>query len=363
MSVLTPGLPGPRGASSQHLFDVLRRDARDVDTNELDELVAAASAPAPAIVDDEDRLIMLWVLQELGYHGFQDVDDRWEVDHRAVWLRVTLEDALESALRPIIDPVVERTLTEARTDLAETLFSLPEREFADTPSLAAYARRKMSIEQWCEMLVLKSAYQLKEGDPHTFAVPRLSAEAKLAMVEIQFDEYGSGRLADLHSELFARAMVTVGLRDDFGAYADCWPAPVLAANVALNWWSSRREWAGAVAGHLAMIETTSSLPCRKYVAGAQRLGLPEDGWRYFDEHVEADAAHEQIAIRQMCPAAAEADGPGKVIFGFVAGLYLDGRIAEYALQRWESGESALRHPLSESADDPTGDPELEPAYR
>ena len=343
MSVLPPGLPGLRGASSQRLFELLRRDARDVETNEFDELVAAAPEPEPSFLDDADRLIMLWVLQELGYRGFQEVDDRWEVDHRAVWLRVTLEDALESALRPIVDPVVERNLTEARTDLAETLFSLPEREFADTPSLAAYARRKMSIEQWREMLVLKSAYQLKEGDPHTFAVPRLAAAAKLAMVEIQFDEYGSGRLADLHSELFARAMAAVGLRDDYGAYADCWPAPVLAANVTLNWWSSRREWAGAVAGHLAMIETTSSLPCRKYVAGAQRLGLSEDGWRYFDEHVEADAGHEQIAIRQMCPAVAETEGPEKVLFGFIAGLHLEGRLADFALQRWESGESALQH--------------------
>ena len=48
----------------------------------------------------------------------------------------------------------------------------------------------------------------------------------------------------------------------------------LLAVVALGWWASRRDWAGAVAGHLAMIETTSSLPCQQYVAGARRSGWP-----------------------------------------------------------------------------------------
>lgn len=230
------------------------------------------------MLQDEDALLALWTLQGLAYHGFDGVDGRWEVDYRLVHLRV----------------------------------------------------------------VLKSAHQLKEANPHTFALPRLPMPAKLAMLEIQVDEYGNGRAEDVHSGLFARAMTAVGLDPTYGAYVDAWPAPVLAANVALGWWASRRDWAGAVAGHLAMIETTSSLPCQQYVAGARRLGLDREAWAYVDEHVEADAVHEQVVLRQMCPAVAQAEGPERLLFGFLAGLYLEGRVGQEAIARWDAGDSALR---------------------
>ncbi|QQB62907.1 iron-containing redox enzyme family protein [Kytococcus sedentarius] len=294
-----------------------------------------------ALLQDEDALLALWTLQGLAYHGFDGVGGRWEVDYRLVHLRVALEDALERALRPLIEPAVARHLAAAREDLATTLFALPDAEFTDAPSLAVRARRSLTLEQWREVLVLKSAYQLKEADPHTFALPRLPMPAKLAMLEIQVDEYGNCRAEDVHSGLFARAMTAVGLDPTYGAYVDAWPAPVLAANVALGWWASRRDWAGAVAGHLAMIETTSSLPCQQYVAGARRLGLDREAWAYFDEHVEADAAHEQVAIRQMCPAVVEAEGPERMLFGFLAGLYLDGEVGRHAIEQWDAGRSAL----------------------
>ena len=57
----------------------------------------------------------------------------------------------------------------------------------------------------------RSAYQLKEADPHSWAIPRLWGAPKAAMVEIQADEYGGGRADWIHAELFARAMRAVGL--------------------------------------------------------------------------------------------------------------------------------------------------------
>ena len=52
------------------------------------------------------------------------------------------------------------------------------------------------------MLVHRSVYQLKEADPHTFAVPRVQGSAKVALVELQFDEYGAGRAERQHATLF-----------------------------------------------------------------------------------------------------------------------------------------------------------------
>ena len=46
---------------------------------------------------------------------------------------------------------------------------------------------------------------------------------------------------------------------------------------------------------------TSSIPHRMYAEGMRRLGFGDDVTDYFDEHVEADAVHEQIAGFDMAP--------------------------------------------------------------
>ena len=45
---------------------------------------------------------------------------------------------------------------------------------------------------------------------------------------------------------------------------------------------------------------TSSEPSRRYSAGLRRLGFDERTTVFYDEHVEADAVHEQIASVDMC---------------------------------------------------------------
>ena len=97
-------------------------------------------------------------------------------------------------------------------------------------------------------------------------------------------------------------------------------------------------------GHLGAYEATSSIPCRKYAGGARRLGLREVVAAYFDEHVEADAVHEQLAFRDICGAlvtsgqAEERD----VVLGAAACLLMDAVVGELMLGAWEDGRSTLR---------------------
>ena len=68
---------------------------------------------------------------------------------------------------------------------------------------------------------MRSVYHLKEGDPHTFAVPRLSGRAKAAMVEIQADEYGGGsRRAHAQRAVRRPACATSGSTPTYGALWD-----------------------------------------------------------------------------------------------------------------------------------------------
>jgi hypothetical protein len=105
-----------------------------------------------------------------------------------------------------------------------------------------------------------------------------------------------------------------------------------------------RRWRGAAVGHLTAVEMTSSEPSRRYSAGLRRLGFDERTTVFYDEHVEADAVHEQIASVDMCGSLVE-DEPDllpDVLFGAACSLAMDGLAAAALLGAWESGRSALR---------------------
>jgi hypothetical protein len=70
--------------------------------------------------------------------------------------------------------------------------------------------------------------------------------------------------------------------------------------------------------------------------GLQRLDFPAEMVAYYTEHVEADAVHEQVALRDICVTllaeepALEAD----VWFGAWACLDLENRTAHRLLESW-----------------------------
>jgi hypothetical protein len=226
--------------------------------------------------------------------------------------------------------------------VADVLFGLAARDTG--PSLSRYVAKKASLDQLKEFLIHKSIYQLKEADPHTFAIPRLSGRPKAALVEIQADEYGGGRPERMHSALFARTMRGLGMADEYGAYVDAVPAVSLAAVNLMSLFGLNRRLRGAITGHLAIYEMTSSQPNRLYGSGFRRHGFDADVTHYFDEHVEADAVHEQIAGRDLAGGLVEAEPHllADVLFGATAVMAVDGRLSAHILQSWENGGTSLR---------------------
>ena len=78
-----------------------------------------------------------------------------------------------------------------------------------------------------------------------------------------------------------------------------------------------RRLRGAIAGHLAAFEMTSSLPNRRYGNGFRRLGFGPQVTGFYDEHVEADAVHESIAAWDLAHALARCEPAlaGDIVFG------------------------------------------------
>ena len=163
------------------------------------------------------------------------------------------------------------------------------------PSLSKRVEREAELAQVLEFMVHRSAYQLKEADPHSWALPRLHGGPKAAMVEVQADEYGGGRADRIHARLFADSMEAVGLDSAYGAYLDHIPGITLATVNLMSLFGLHRRLRGAIVGHLALFEMTSSIPNRRYAAGLRRLGYEGRATEFFDEHVLADAVHENIA--------------------------------------------------------------------
>ena len=323
-------LPEPRGPVSAFLLGEL--------VQELHPIAPTAVAEPADPLGDEDLQLALYLCYELHYRGLEGVDPRWEWEPSVLSLRGALERFVEDALRRVVGDLPARFAPE---DSDRVLRAVADSD--DGPSLSLFLARHGTEEQVLEFVMHRSAYQLKEADPHSWALPRLSGAPKAALVELQADEYGGGRTERMHAELFARSMEALGLDSAYGAYLDRIPGVTLATVNLMSLLGLHRRLRGAIVGHLALFEMTSSVPNRRYADALRRLGHGASATAFFDEHVEADAVHENIAavdlagglIRQQPELAAD------VLFGARALAELDARWARHLLASWEAGRSSL----------------------
>ncbi|CAN5445959.1 iron-containing redox enzyme family protein [soil metagenome] len=326
-------LPAPNGPLSDRLVTALGRPPR-----------STVQLVRPVGGDHADDTLSLWILHELHYRGFDDVDERWEWAPALASVRHHLEQELEQRLRTDFAAYLdaqglsEAVRTEGGTsdDFIDLLIELVEKH--DGPSLADHLLREGTPEHACQLLRQRSIYHLKEADPTSWVVPRTNGRVKAALMEIQFDEYGAGHSDRVHQDLFAKGLSATGLSADYGRYVGEARPSILEQNNAGSLFGLHRRLRGAALGHLAAFEATSSLPSRTLARALRRLGLPEEIAAYYDEHVEADAVHEQLALRDICGALVQ-DEPHlreDVVFGAWACLELEARTARDLLHQWDA---------------------------
>lgn len=339
-----PARPDSRGPLSVDILATFGDDTRDAGA--AVGLAGEAVDRVDDVVRDDDVQLSLFLLYSLHYGSLPGLPVSREWDPDLLAARRILEAAFEARLRAVVEvPALPEPSQDA---VARALFALTAPE--PGPSLSRYVAKTASVEQLREFLMHRSVYTLREADPHSWAIPRLTGRAKTALVEIQFDEYGSGDPARTHASIFAQTMRGLGLDDTYGAYVDAVPATTLASLNTMSMFGLNRRLRGAIVGHLAAFEMTSSLPNRSYGDGFRRNGFGPDVTWYFDEHVEADAVHEQIAGRDLAGALAE-DEPDllpDILFGAAACLAVDGWAGDHILDCWRQGRSALRPEWTEA---------------
>jgi len=320
-------LPRPRGPLSNHVVAALLREESDQSD------VALGHEP---VVTDADAQLALWILYELHYRGFDDVVGDREWDTSLIKVRRRLETCFERELREASAPMLGTT--NGPREVGDAILELV--ASAEGPPLARFLQREADEDQLRDYLKQRSLQQLKESDPQAFVVPRLGGAAKVALAELQYDEFGGGRPERLHQSLYAEALEGAGLDPTYGAYVDEVSALSLANANVMSMFALNRRLRGAALGHFAAFEASSSVPSRKVATGIERLGLPAAVAAYFHEHVEADAVHEQVAARDMCGAlvADEPDLLDDVLFGAAACLHLDALSAADLLKRWSADD-------------------------
>ncbi len=328
--------PQPRGELSEALLAALARPVHPLSAPRL-------QTPGDPLAD-EDLQLSLYCCYELHYRGLPGVADGWEWEPSLLALRRDLEACFESALSAAV-PRPPLPAGPEEMDLALRAIA----EADEAPSVSRYIDRHATLEQVLEFLAHRSAYQLKEADPHSWALPRLSGGPKGALVQIQADEYGNGDPERLHAKLFADTMDELGLDTAYGAYIDHLPGVTLATVNLMSFFGLHRRWRGAIVGHLALFEMESSVPNRRYAKGLRRLGFDsERATEFFDEHVTADAIHEAVAAVDLAGGLArqQPELTGDILWGAATLVALDGRWAQRMLGAWENGLSSLRIPLT-----------------
>ncbi|MFI5698529.1 iron-containing redox enzyme family protein [Streptomyces xanthochromogenes] len=319
-------LPTPRGPLSRAVVTALGHGP--------DGTLPDASAVDAADPYGDDLQLALYALYELHYRGFDGVADELEWDPALLTLRRDLERPFLAALRA--DAPHGRTAQQA---LDELLVEPVEA----TGSVSHHLSGDGELWQMREYVKLRSLYHLKEADPHLWVVPRLRGRAKAGMVAIEYDEFGAGHADRIHAQLFANLMDDLGLDSAYGRHVDEAPAEALVTVNLMSLFGLHRALRGALIGHFAAVEITSSPGSRRLAAAMRRLEAGPAAEHFYAEHVEADAVHEQV-VRHEVVAGLLADEPlldADIAFGADATGLVEDRLARHLLTAWGEGRSAL----------------------
>ncbi|MCE5291945.1 MAG: iron-containing redox enzyme family protein [Nocardiaceae bacterium] len=319
---MTACLPSPRGPLSEQVIDVLRNDR------------SSPKLPRPTIDDplDEDVQLALYTCYELHYRGFAGVSADWEWNPDLIGWRGYVEAEFRRFLRSV---------TSNSDDAEHTIDQLtvvPNEEVG----LSFHMQRQGTWDQMLDLFKARSMYHLKEADPHAWAIPRLTGQAKAAFVAVEFDEYGGGRGERMHSVLFGDLMAAAGLSRDYLHYIDEVPGQALANVNFMSMCGLHRDLRGAMVGLFTAVEIVNPPSAARMVDALKRLEAPSACIHFYAEHVEADAVHEQVMRHEVLQDLIDRE-PGlrrDVVFGVESAGYLESRLATHLIETWASNAAA-----------------------
>ena len=279
----------------------------------------------------------LYLCDELHYRRVANAD--WEWDPGLLKFRAELERIFEDRLRDEIRHERFRFTQDVVAALKELISTY------HGPPLSTYLLEVGTLDQLREFCVHRSAYQLKEADPHTFGIPRLSGDANVAMVEIQYDQYGSGDATRMHATLFADTMTALDLDCSYGSYGEILPGATLATVNLVSMFAFHRRRLASLVGHLTVLKMASAEPMAHLSEALGRLGVAPEGRHFYDAHVVVNPSHAQIARDRLIKGLIDTEPhlESEILFGAAGVLMLEQRFRYHLLDSWTKNRSSLVH--------------------
>jgi len=322
-----PLIPWSRGPLSAAVISALQGEPRRL--REVPDVVVTNP------LSDDDFQLALYLCYEVYYRDLTGLDLEWDLDLLA--FRARLEDAFAGQLREEISPHFGRRPFDVAAEIDQLVFA------SRRVSISSYFNSGGTLDQMREFCVHRSASHLREGDPHAFAFPRLSGDAKTALIEIRYKDNGAGDSHDTRSTLFAATMTALGLDTSYGSYVEMLPGITLATVNLVSMFALHRKWRARLVGQLAVLEMTSVGPMERYSRALERFGIGPEGRRFYDAHVDIDAHHAEVARARMVSGLlnAEPELGADVLFGAAAMLLLEENFSRHVLGAWAEERSSL----------------------
>lgn len=127
-------------------------------------------------LSDDDLGLAVCLCYEVHYRNLTEDDGEWVPG--LLGFRGQLERVFVGRLREEIGQVTP----DGSLDVGSVLDDLIRGRSG--PSLSVYLSDSGTLDQFRELCVHRSVYHLREADPHSFGIPRLTGEAQAALVEI-----------------------------------------------------------------------------------------------------------------------------------------------------------------------------------
>lgn len=291
-----------------------------------------------------DLQLALYLCYELHYRGFADADPDWEWDPCLLHLRARLEELFLTAVRHDVGAIGAGANAAAELDRLCV-------ESVEGNGPSHYLRDKGTWPQMREYFAHRSLYHLKEGDPRAWTIPRLTGQAKASFMAVEFHEFGGGRGARVHQNLFAELMAAADLDSSYLGYLADVPAETLAVVNLMSMFGLHRRLRGSSVGHFAATEVTSPPGSRRLAQALERLGAPARCRDFYLDHLqdrlEAAGVHEQVVRTDVVGdlVSQEPQLDRDVVFGIRAFELMEDRLSQHLIACWCSGRSSLRRPL------------------